>query len=80
MVVLVTRKHHPATRMFVHLTKTGRGQVSVPFSRAGTPTVTVTLVNASTKFTCHTDGGYSCDGTSRAPRPSFAVKLVAYQR
>jgi hypothetical protein len=77
--VLVARKHHPTTRMFVHLTKEGRGKVSVPFSRAGTRQVTVTLVNASTTFTCHTNGGYSCNGTSRAPHPAFAVKLVAYR-
>lgn len=80
VVVLVERKHHPSTRVFVHLTKKGRGKVSVPFSRAGTRQVTVTLANASTKFTCHTNGGYSCNGTSKAPHPSFAVKLVAFKR
>ena len=79
VVVLVKRTHHPMSRMLVHLSRTGRGKVSMPFSRAATRKVTVTLVNASTAFTCHTGGGYSCDGTSKAPHPSFAVRLVAYQ-
>jgi hypothetical protein len=80
VVVLVKRKQHPMTRMLVHLTRKGRGKFSMPFSTAATRQVTVTLVNASTAFTCHTGGGYSCDGTSKAPHPSFAVRLVAYQK
>jgi hypothetical protein len=80
VVVLVRRTHHPMTRSLVPLTRQGRGKLSVPFSRSGTGQVTVTLVNASTRFSCHTNGGYSCDGTPKAPHPSFAVKLVAYRR
>jgi hypothetical protein len=80
VVVLVRRTHHPMTRSLVPLTRQGRGKLSVPFSRSGTVQVTVTLVNASTRFSCHTNGGYSCDGTPKAPHPSFAVKLVAYRR
>jgi Family of unknown function (DUF6055) len=80
VVVLVKRTHHPMTRMLIHLRRSGAGHVSVPFSRAATTSVTVTLANASTRFTCHTGGGYSCDGTSKAPHPPFKVRLTALRR
>ena len=52
----------------------------MPFSRGRSRRVTVTLANASTRFTCHTGGGYSCDGTPKGPAPAFTVRLVAHQR
>jgi Family of unknown function (DUF6055) len=79
VVVLVKRKQHPMTRILVHLSETGHGKVTMPFSQATTSKVTVTLVNASTRYTCHTGGGYSCDGTSKDARRSFAVRLIAYR-
>jgi hypothetical protein len=79
VVVRVKRKHHADTKQLVRLTRTGKGKLVVPFSTGTTGQVTVTLANASTRFTCHTGGGYSCDGTSKAPHPSFAVKLVAFK-
>jgi hypothetical protein len=77
VVVLVKRRHHPMARVLVHLRKSGSGHVQVPFSRATTTSVTVTLANASTRFTCHTGGGFSCNGTSKAPHPPFQVRLTA---
>jgi len=77
VVVLVKRRHHPMTRVLVHLRKSGSGHAQVPFSRATTTSVTVTLANASTRFTCHTGGGFSCNGTSKAPHPPFQVRLTA---
>jgi hypothetical protein len=73
----VKRRHHPMARVLVHLRKSGSGHVQVPFSRATTTSVTVTLANASTRFTCHTGGGFSCNGTSKAPHPPFQVRLTA---
>jgi hypothetical protein len=77
VVVLVKRKHRPMTRIVMHLSKAGRGHVKVPFSRVTTSSVTVTLANASTAFRCHTGGGYSCNGTSKAAFPMFNVRLIA---
>jgi hypothetical protein len=80
VVVLVDRKHHPMTRQWVPLSRTGSGSVQVPFSRATTQRVTLTLANSSTRFRCNTGGGYSCDGTPTAPHPRFRVKLIAVTR
>jgi hypothetical protein len=77
VVVLVNRKHHKMTRTLVHLSRSGRGSVKVPFSRATTQGVTVTMANTSTRFTCHTGGGYSCNGTPKAPHPPFKMRLLA---
>jgi hypothetical protein len=65
------------TRVLMHLRKSGSGHVQVPFSRVNTTSVTVTLANASTRFACHTGGGFSCNGTSKAPHPPFKVRLTA---
>jgi hypothetical protein len=77
VVVLVERRHHPMTRTLLHLSRTGRGTVAVPFGRAATRQVIVTLANTSTSFECRTGGGYSCDGTPTAPDPTFKLHLQA---
>ena len=77
VVVLVRRRHHRATSALVHLSPSGHGTLSVPFSRATTRQVTVTLANTSTRFRCHDNGAYSCQGTPKAPHPTFRVQLRA---
>jgi hypothetical protein len=77
VVVLVERRNHPATRTSVSLTPDGVGRLTVPFGASATRQVTVTLANASTRFRCHTGGGYSCDGTSMAPHPAYRLRLRA---
>ena len=77
VVVLVHRADHRLTRRFVHLSRDGRGTLSVPFSRATTQRVTVTLENADTRYRCHTGGGYSCNGSPTAPHPEFRLRLRA---
>jgi hypothetical protein len=78
-VVLVVRRHHPITRALVPLSRTGRGRLVVPFGRATTKAVTVTLANTSTRFHCHTHDVYSCHGTPLAAHPAFHVRLVAFR-
>ena len=79
VVVVVARRHHPATRVVVPLSRSGSGATSVPFGGV-TRQVTVTLANASTRYDCHTGGGYACDGTSQDPRSRFAVRMIAVRR
>jgi hypothetical protein len=80
VVVLVRRTDHRLTRSRVHLSRDGRGSVTVPFGRATTHRVTVTLANSSTTFRCHTNGGYSCNGTPTARHPAFQLRLQAFRR
>ncbi|MGC4111095.1 MAG: DUF6055 domain-containing protein [Nocardioides sp.] len=76
VVVLVARQHR-LTSTQVPLSRDGRGQVGVPFGRATTRQVTVTLANTSTRFHCHTGGDFSCHGTPTAAHPTFRLRLRA---
>jgi len=79
VVALVQRASGRLTQVHVHLSPTGHGRVTLPFSSARVTRVTITLANASTRFRCHTGGAYSCRGTPRDAHPSFSVRLVAYR-
>lgn len=71
------QRHHPMTRIKVHLGRTGQGTVRVPFSARTTSRVTVTLANASTSYQCHHGTTFSCQGRPRAAHPAYKVKLTA---
>jgi hypothetical protein len=77
VVVLVNHKHHRMTQTVMHLDRSGRGTLEVPFGATTTQRVTVTLANTSTRFRCHTGGGYSCNGTPVAPHPAFRLEFRA---
>jgi hypothetical protein len=49
----------------IKLSKRGNGTVTVPFGSAKVKRVEVTLANGSTRMTCWTGRGYSCDGTPK---------------
>jgi hypothetical protein len=76
VVVRVSRRDGHASTVEVPLSSTGSGSATVPFSSERVRHVTVTLANASTRFTCHTDGGFSCRGTPKDPRTSFALRMT----
>jgi hypothetical protein len=75
VVVRVIRRDHRAAIVEVPLSPDGSGSATVPFDSGRVRHVTVTMANASTRFSCHTDGGYSCRGTPKDPRTSFAVRM-----
>jgi hypothetical protein len=77
VAVRVARTGGPATQTLVPLSRGGHGLISVPFGSADVRRVTITLANASTRFTCHTGGSFSCRGTSKDPLTRFRVRLVA---
>jgi hypothetical protein len=80
VVVRVERTGSPATQTLIPLSREGHGLVSVPFGSQAVRRVTITLANASTRFTCHTGGSFSCRGTPKDPHTPFRVRLVARQR
>ena len=80
VVIRVEHKGSPATQTLVPLSREGHGLVSVPFGSRAVRRVTITLANASTRFTCHTGGSFSCGGTPKDPHTRFTVRLVARQR
>jgi hypothetical protein len=79
VVALVQRSDGRLSRVRMHLSRHGHGVTTLPFGGGGVSRVTVTLVNASTRYHCHDGGPFSCHGTSRDAHPSFTVRAVAYK-
>jgi hypothetical protein len=63
----------------VPLDSTGLGTMEVPFSQADVAEVTVSLANASTRYTCHDDSDYSCEGTPTDDAKPFVATLTAHR-
>ena len=81
-VVTVQSKGGKLTTKTVRLNRKGNGKVKVPFSRKKVRSVTVTAVNASTRFGgCYSQDSvipqYSCSGVARDDASLFALKLSA---
>lgn len=84
-VVTVQKKKGKIDRRTISLSKKGKGKAKVGFSSRKVISVTVTLVNASTRFRCYkaaasADPSYSCQGIPRDDNGVFAVSFVAYKR
>jgi len=63
----------------VALDDTGAGTAEVPFSQAQVAKVTVSLANASTRYTCHDYTDYSCQGTPTDDDKPFFATLTAHR-
>lgn len=82
VVVSVRHQGGPVTRTVVRLSKKGGGKVTVPFSRKRVKDVTVTVVNASTRFACYradpsADLQFSCQGNAKDDGKVFGLKFWA---
>lgn len=80
VVVMVTTRHGGTTRHLMRLDRAGKGHVAVPFSARRISAVTVTLANASTRFTRCGQGRYSCSGVPVVAQAPFHVRLTAFSR
>lgn len=84
-VVTVQLRNGRLVRKTVRLNRNGKGQTKVSFSRRTVRSVTVTAVNASTRFSCYraspsADPQFSCQGVPRDDRKPFAIKVAAVPR
>ena len=73
---LVLRRKHGITTRAIPLNGQGKGHVRVPFGSRTVRSATVTLVNASTRFSCWHRTTWSCQGKARDNRLGFAVDAV----
>lgn len=64
----------------VDLGPAGHGTAEFPFSHDVIRSVTVTLANASTRFSCWHEMVYSCQGRSRDDDQQFNLKVAAFTR
>ena len=76
-VVIVQHRNGAVRTHRAKLSRTGTGQVDVPFSRARVRRVVVALVNSSTRFDCFQGTTpYSCGGGEpRDDDSKFRVKI-----
>lgn len=78
--VIVQRKNGRVSRKLVRLNKRGKGHTKVAFSKRKVASVSVTLVNASTRFKCDQRTMLACAGRPLDNKLRFAVKATAIQR
>lgn len=73
-------KRHGLDRHLVKLNTKGNGKIKVPFGRSIVKAIYVSLVDASTRFRCGKQSGFSCAGLPIDDGRSFrgqAYKLSA---
>ena len=75
--VLVDQRRSPDVKRLVKLDGKGRATVKVPFSSRRVKRVTVTMVNASTRFRCFRQTSFSCEGVPKDDGLTFSIKAVA---
>jgi hypothetical protein len=64
-------------KLLVRLDRRGRAVVRVPFSARRVKAVTVTVVNASTRFSCRQRTQFACAGSARDDDQHFTVRARA---
>lgn len=64
------------TKKTIKLSKSGAGSAKVKFNRKKVKKVTLTLVNASTRYSCG-DGVYSCQGAAKDDPVKFVFRVRA---
>jgi len=75
--VLLDKKRGADEKRFVKLNRKGKATVKVGFSRRSVKKVTVTMVNASTRFRCFRQTSFSCEGVAKDDALPFSIKAVA---
>lgn len=75
--LLLDRKRGKTEKRYVKLNGKGKAQVKTGFSRRKVKKVTVTMVNASTRFRCFRQTSFSCEGKPRDDGLRFKIKAAA---
>jgi hypothetical protein len=77
--VVVRRKDGIVSRP-IALDRAGRGSIRLPFGSREVRSATVTLVNASTRFSCWHQTSWSCQGRARDDNQPFSVRATVVRR
>ena len=78
--LVVRRRGGGVDTMLVRLDRRGRAVVRAPFSARRVKAVTVTVVNASTRFDCRQRTQFACAGSARDDDRRFTVRARAVTR
>jgi hypothetical protein len=80
VVALITRKDGTMSRRTISLSTTGAGTSVFGFDAPTVSSVTLTLANASTRFTCWKGTSWSCMGNPKDDAKPFTYTATAFQR
>jgi len=78
--VVIDRTQGSPIRKQVTLSRSGAGSVTFSFRHATVKRVSITLVNASTRFDCGRNTNLSCHGKPKDNGSSFDVRVSAFKR
>ena len=75
--LLIDRKKGKTERKYVTFNRKGKASAKVSFSAKKVRSVTLSVVNASTRYRCFRQNVYSCQGTPRDDASSFTWSVKA---
>ena len=75
--VLVDRRQGKDEKRYVKLSRQGKATVKVDFSSRTVRKVTITVANASARFSCFRQTTWSCQGNPRDDGQTFTLEAVA---
>jgi hypothetical protein len=71
---LLVAKRKGVEKVYVKFTKRGKAKATIGFSARVVRSVTVTVVNASTRYSCFRNANYSCKGVPKDDASTFTWK------
>ena len=78
--VLTVKLDGSVKRETIALSRTGAGKDTFSFNPSGVSSVTVTLTNASTRFSCWRGKYFSCQGVAKDDGMAFKYTAAAFQK
>ncbi|MEJ7833804.1 MAG: MXAN_6640 family putative metalloprotease [Nocardioides sp.] len=76
----IVKQNGGLVRRAVPLTRQGAGRTRIGFSASSVRTVTITLVNASTRYRCRTGQPFACGGAPQDQDRTFRVNTAVVKR
>jgi hypothetical protein len=76
---VIVKKKHGVDRHPISLGKKGKAKVELAFTAKRVESVVITLVNASTRFSCWKETASSCQGRARDNGAGFKLGVKAHQ-
>lgn len=77
--LVIRKKGGKVVTKAIPLSRNGYGKVGFSFSRSSVRKVSISLINASTRFSCYQNASYSCQGKPLDQDKPFAFKARIYR-
>lgn len=77
---IIKKRHGGYVQKGIALTRMGDAKVNLGFARESVESVTIVLVNSSTRFVCRNRTNFSCAGKPRDQNLPFDIKATIFKR